>query len=303
MASERLVVTLGKVLIATAWADNEVAQSEINCLKDLLFKIPKLNGRQWSRFQIYLETPVGPEERTRLLKDLRDAISSPADKGFCLNVLHDVCEADGVFSDQERAVLDEISRSIANAPTGLFGAMSKLLDGALARRSEALANAPNREEYFEDFVRNKIYYRLCRRLELDEGAVEIDEGDLRKLCAAAGLMAQIAHSDDHIADEEVAAIRKALSKGWDLSDQQATLVAEIAVTEIGAGMDLHRLTREFFEATDPEERSRFIEALFDVAGSHEGTSHEEIEAVRSIAKMLLVSHKDFIRAKLKDEPN
>ena len=66
-------------------------------------------------------------------------------------------------------------------------------------------------------------------------------------------------------------------------------------------MDLHRLAREFFEGTTNEEREKFLEALFDVAEAHDGKSHGEIEEVRRIAKMLHLSHGDFIRAKLKDK--
>ena len=65
-------------------------------------------------------------------------------------------------------------------------------------------------------------------------------------------------------------------------------------------MDLHRLTREFFEATDDAERGRFLETLFQVAEAHGGKSHVEIEEVRKIARMLHLSHRDFISAKLKD---
>jgi uncharacterized tellurite resistance protein B-like protein len=300
MPNEQLVMTLGKVLIATAWVDGEVSWTEINCLKDLLFKMTALTGRDWARLQIYVETPVSPQERARLLSDLKQAIASPDDRATALSVLEDVCQADGLLTQDERVVFDEIKQTIAEAQTGLFGSMSKLLRGALVRRSDALANAPNREQHFEAFIRRKIYYKLSRRLEVDETDIKISDSDLRKLCAAGGLMARIAHADDEIADEEFKVICEALQNGWGVSRQQAALAAEIAISEVGTGLDLHRITRAFFDSTDHEERSRFLEVLFAVAEAHDGKSHDEIEEVRKIARMLRVSHGDFIRAKLKD---
>jgi len=300
MANERLAESLGKVIIATAWVDAEVSESEINCLKDLLFQIPELTALEWARFRIYIESPVGPEERQRLLNELQLAIGSAADKAMALSILEDVCQADGLFTDDERVVFDEIKANINAAQTGVVGAVSKLLGGALRRRSDALATAPNREHFFDDFIRNKIYFKISLRLQTDQANIQIAEPLLRKLCAAAGLMARIAHADDEIADEEFNAISDSLQTGWGLSEQEAALVAEIAISEVGAGMELHRLTREFFEATDDTERMQFLETLFQVAEAHGGTSHVEIEEVRKIAKMLHLSHRDFISAKLKD---
>ncbi len=298
MANERLAESLGKVIIATAWVDGKVSQTEINCLKDLLFKIPDLTAREWARFQIYIESPVGPEERERLLNELQHAIGSAADKATALSILEDVCQADGLFTDGERVVFDEIKANIDAAQTGVFGAVSKLLGGALRRRSDALATAPNREHFFDDFIRNKIYFKISLRLQTDQANIQIAESDLRKLCAAAGLMARIAHADEEIADEEFNAISDSLQTGWGLSEQEAALVAEIAISEVGAGMELHRLTREFFEATDDAERERFLETLFQVAEAHGGKSHVETEEVRKIARMLHMAHRDFISAKL-----
>ena len=118
MSQEPLVFVLGKVLIATAWADGEISESEINCLKDLLFKIEKLASSDWARLQIYIETPVSDAERGRLVDDLGQAIASSDDKAEALAVLEQVCQADGVFSDAERIVFDEIRSTIADTPTG-----------------------------------------------------------------------------------------------------------------------------------------------------------------------------------------
>jgi len=299
MPNERLVMALGKLVIAAAWADREIVTEEINCLKDLLFQITELSGRQWDTLQIYVETPVGPDERARLLDDLKQCLSTTADKEFAISTLQGVCQADGVLSDDEQAVLQELGSGIEATQVGFLGAMSRLMDKALKQRSNSMAQAPNRERFLEDFVHNKIFYKLARRLESDESDIGVDEGNLRKLCAAGGLMARVAHVDDDIADEEFSAMCEALTSGWDMTPQEAALVCEVAVSEVGSGMDLHRLTREFFEATSHEQRCEFLEVLFAVAKAHGDISHDETEEIRRISRMLHVSHRDFIDAKLK----
>jgi len=48
MNDEKLIITLAKVLIAGAWADGELTNEEINCVKDLMFNLPELNATQWA---------------------------------------------------------------------------------------------------------------------------------------------------------------------------------------------------------------------------------------------------------------
>ena len=48
MVDSNLILTLSKVIISTAWADGEVSHEEINSLKDLLFRLPNITGREWA---------------------------------------------------------------------------------------------------------------------------------------------------------------------------------------------------------------------------------------------------------------
>ena len=84
MAREGLILTLGKVLIAAAWADGEITGEEKNCLKDLLFRLPEVSARDWAALEIYLDHPVGEEERGRLVAELISQISRPSEKDLAL---------------------------------------------------------------------------------------------------------------------------------------------------------------------------------------------------------------------------
>lgn len=91
----------------------------------------------------------------------------------------------------------------------------------------------------------------------------------------------------------------ALQNNWDVSEVEATLVVEVAVSEISKSLDYYRLSREFFESTSFDERMRFLDVLFAVAAGDGHASYEETEEIRTIAMGLKFTHKQFINAKLK----
>ncbi|MGB2911413.1 MAG: TerB family tellurite resistance protein, partial [Anaerolineales bacterium] len=53
------------------------------------------------------------------------------------------------------------------------------------------------------------------------------------------------------------------------------------------------------ETTTAEQRVRFLDVLFAVADGDGRVSYEETEEIRLIAKMLKLTHRQFIDAKLK----
>lgn len=298
MANSNLILTLGKVIVAAAWADHEVALEELNSLKDLLFRLPELTGREWAALEMYIESPVGAKERERLVEQLKEELRSAEDKRLALRALDELVKADGVITEEELAVVEDIKAQIEAADTGLLGALGRMLKAPLARREQALAESPNREAHFEDFIKNKVFYGIQRRLDLGEAEVDVPETALRKLALAGGLMARVAHVDLEVTDSEFSSIVEALQSGWKITAEEAAFVAEVAVSEIGPDLDYYRLSREFFESTTEGERAGFLEVLFQVAAADGLASHEEIEEIRSISNSLRLPHKAFIDAKL-----
>ena len=286
------------MIIAAAWADHHVAPEEINSLKDLLFRLPELTGREWAMLEMYIEAPVGEAERQRLVEQLLDQLRTSSDKALAMRALDELANADGMVTEQERTVVEAIRSEIEQVGVGIFGQIGKMVSGSIARRQQALQEAPNREEHFEDFIKNKVYFGVRRRLELGEGELFIQDADLRLLCLAGGLMARVAHVDLEVTEDETSAIVAALQKGWQLDRDAAAFVAEVAVSEVGPNLDYYRLTREFFESTEEQERVEFLEVLFGVANADGRVSNEETEEIRAIANGLLLTHKQFIEAKL-----
>ena len=298
MTDANFILTLGKVIIAAAWADGEVAHEELNCLKDLLFRLPGLTGREWAMLDMYIESPVGAAERERLVEQLQNELRSSRDKSLALQNLDDMVAADGIVSEGEKAIIEEIKSQIETANVSVFGQLGRVVKDSIQRREAALSDAPNREEHLEDFIKNKVYYGVQRRLELGEVSLDIPEDRLRKLSMVGGLMARIAHVDLVVTNEEFEAIVNSLKNEWGISQDEATFVTEVAVSEVGPDMDYYRLTREFFTSTTEEERRKFLNVLFSVANADGFVSSKEIEEVRTIANSLRLTHKQFIDAKL-----
>jgi uncharacterized tellurite resistance protein B-like protein len=299
MVKPNLILTLAKVIIAAAWADGSVSHDEINCLKDLLFRIPDLNARDWATLEIYIDSPIEPEERERLLEDLQIALRSQSDKKLALSALDELISADGEITEEERVVAEEIKAAIESAGTGIVGGLGKLLTGPIQRRSQAIAGAPNREAFLDDFIRNRVFYGVRRRLGENELELDLSESDLWKLSLSGGLMARVAHVDREVTEGEFDAMAEALQQNWQLSSEAAAIVAEVAISAVGENLDYYRMAREFFSCTNEQERVRFLDVLFAVADGDGMVSHEEIERIRSIARHLKLTHKQFIDAKLK----
>lgn len=294
--SKRLVMTLAKVVIAAAWADGEISHDEINCLKDLLFQLRGLDARGWASLEIYMNNPISPEERERLLSELKRLIRSPRDKQMALQALDDMACADGSPSEGEQQVIDEIKAAIDSASVGVLSGIGNMVSGALERRSKALANAPNRELNFDEFVRNKILFNLRQR----QGDLDLDipEEDLKKLSLTGGLMARVANIDRQTTAAEIGAMVEAMRRGWKISSDAAAFVAEVAVSAASLEVDYFRMTREYFTCTTREERVQLLDILFAVAAADGEVSLAETEEIRRISGGLKLTHKQFINAKL-----
>ncbi len=306
MNERDLILKLARVIIAVAWADGEISNDEINCLKDLLFSLRKssfdevmqFNAQEWARLEMYIETPVSPEERQRLVVDLQNSLSSPEQKQVALQALQNMVEADGVVSDDEKDVLRNIQEAIESVEMGALGGLQRLLGGAMNRRVEAVANAPNREAYYEDFIKNKVYYSVSQQLAAEGRNLDISDGDLRRLSLVGGLMAKIAYEDRQVTDTEIAKMIEAIENNWGLSNEEANFLTQVAISSVDVTYDAFRMMRELVTVTTLEERRHIVEVLFAVAAADGDISFDETEEIRLIARSLELSHRDFIDAKL-----
>jgi uncharacterized tellurite resistance protein B-like protein len=299
MSNTSVIMSLAKVLVAAAWADGTITNDETNSLKDLLFHMPGMTAQDWAEIDIYVESPVEEAERQRLITELEERLSSVEEKNLVIQALDQLVETSDGVGEAELMVVNEIKAEIQNAKTGSSHRWNLFARSSVKQRSESLQNLPNRELFLDDFVKNKIFYDVNRRLKIENSAQVISESELRKLCLAGGLLARIAYVDGQIKDVEAQVIQQGIQRFWMISEVEAALVLEVALSNVSQGLDLYRLNRQFFECTSDDERLRFLNALFVVAASDGFVTNDEIEEIRSIALGLLMTHEQFIDAKLK----
>ena len=326
---KHLIETLGKVMIAVAWVDKKMTQEEIDSLIDLLFMFQEtlthqlsvnpadelgttsadfvvdtynefgLTSKQLARFDIYIDSPIDAAERERLVDELRETVWSEEDKTLALSTLKKVVAADGKITDDEQTILTNIMKTIQSIDTGALGDLGRLIRGAMNRRSGAVSNAPNREKYFDEFLRNKVYYDVRRRLDLGEANLEIPDDDLRKLSMAGGLMARVAQIDNIVLGKENEKMISILQENWNLTHEGAVFIVEVAMAGTSADFDYLRMSREFLEITQPAERSSFLDILCAVANADGKISDDELREIHHIADYLLMSRNRVMEARSK----
>jgi uncharacterized tellurite resistance protein B-like protein len=303
MANHRdRMMTLAKVLIASAWADGEITIEEQNCLKDIIFHLSDpnapLSAQEWEMLEMYIEAPVGAEERARLVADLQDAIQSSSERQYVLDALQQMALADGVSGAEEQQVINEVSEAVRQADNGLLDGLNRLLGRSMNRRSAAVSNAPNRDAYFDDYLKNKVYYETNRILHEQGRSLNISDEEMRKLGLAGGLMARIAKVDEVVSESEFEAMVQIIADIWEVDEETATFMANVAVSSLDVTYDYYRMTREFATSTTLEERRKFLIALFLIAGADDGVSFDETEEIRLVQQGLNITHEEFINAKL-----
>ena len=306
MSDRNLIFTLAKVIIAAAWADGRVSHEEVNSLKDLLFQLPRagrdgglqMSGQEWARLEMYIDQPIDEAERARLIADLQNALRSPRDRQLVRQALDDMVHIDGDISPEEEAVVNEVKQAMDEVNLNLFMQLGRMVGGAMARRT-AVADAPNREQFFEDFVKNKVFYAVSHRLNVAQSELDMPEATLRKLSLAGGLMAKVAHVDEGVSEAEFDAMVQALQTHWEVDEAAAVFITEVAVSEAAKKLDHHRTVRQFAGHPTPDERRHVLDVLFAVAAADGLAAYDEIEEIRAIARTLNLPREAFIEAKLK----
>lgn len=295
MSDRTVILALARVIVAAAWADGKLDREEINSLKDLLFRLPhvgpargvELPAADWQALELYMQMPVDAAERGRLVAELQAALRNPADRLLALEALDALAASDGVISGEEQAVVGEIRAALEAVDLGILAQFGRFLRGPITRRTAIAGGAAGRETELEDFVKNQIYYKVRQQLPTANAAVP--EAALRKLSLAAGLLARVAHVDEAVTADETGVMVAALQSGWGLPLETAAAVAEVAVSTVAADLDYFRLTRSFFEATDDDERTQFLDVLFGVARADGAISAGETAEIRRIARSLNLS--------------
>lgn len=296
-ARKDLVMTLAKALIAAAWCDGEFSLEERNALMELLFNLREVPARDWATLEIYMAAPIEAHERQQILTALRGTIRSRADKRLAKEALELMVEAIGLCDGSKNEVVSEILQTIEKTNVDPLSHLMKLIQSPFLERTLTHQITSSREGELETFIRNRIEFHFHREIK-NQSVPDITDDDIQIWSAAGGLLARVANADREVTEEERESMALALGRHWDLPDHIIATLIDIALDEIAKGLDFYRLSRQFYQKTNREERQQFISSLFEIALADGKISHEETEEIRHIARGLKLTHRQMIQAKL-----
>lgn len=117
--------------------------------------------------------------------------------------------------------------------------------------------------------------------------------------AAAVLMVEISMADSTVQPEERRVIKNALRENFNLPEENAATLIELAEKEVDHAVSLYDFTSFLNNTMTIEERAGIVELLWRVAFADAVLDKYEEYYVRKISDLLYVPHRDFIKAKLK----
>ena len=113
------------------------------------------------------------------------------------------------------------------------------------------------------------------------------------------LLHAVAKADEKVLLREREHIRGILQEFSGISEDALVWVLEAVEQAEEEGIDFFAFTHEISRGMRHEEKKNILENLFRVACVDKDLAQEEHELIRKISGLLLLSHKDFIDAKIK----
>lgn len=134
-----------------------------------------------------------------------------------------------------------------------------------------------------------------------QAAEEISHIDIqaRLRIATCAIMVEIANSDDEFTEGERTRIVEILSLKFDLSDDEAHELIEIAQERIKESIDIWGFTKTLNKVFTEDQKIRVLEAIWAVIYADGQLSQHEDSLVHKLSYLLGLKHKQLIDAKLK----
>jgi uncharacterized tellurite resistance protein B-like protein len=119
--------------------------------------------------------------------------------------------------------------------------------------------------------------------------------------ATSALLMEVARADDHVSDDELASLGRALKKTFGLSSAEIEELMRLGEQEAELATSYFQFTSLIKENFSFEMKTKVIEMLWQVAFADGRVDTYEEHFVRKIADLLYVPHRDFIAAKHRAE--
>lgn len=117
--------------------------------------------------------------------------------------------------------------------------------------------------------------------------------------ATAALLFETTRVDENVDDVERQAVNDAITKQFDLSDEETRELIELASEEARQATCYYEFTSLINREFSQDQKIALIEMMWQIVFADNIVHMHEDHLVRKISELLYVSHKDFIAAKLR----
>jgi len=126
---------------------------------------------------------------------------------------------------------------------------------------------------------------------------EVSEHAIR--VATAALLIEMTKADGKVSEDERNAVMQTIKLQFNLTDDETKSLKELAKDKISNATGYYEFTSLINKGLSYERKVEIIEHLWGIALIDKHLDKHEEYAVRKIADLIYVEHKDFIEAKLK----
>jgi len=141
--------------------------------------------------------------------------------------------------------------------------------------------------------------RFFSERKIDAGRILIEEDEDEKArIATCVLLLDIANSDDEFSDAEQDTIMAIVQKRFGVSEETARELLDRSAEERDDSVDLWRFAKVIREKYSLEEKRHVIRSIWQVVFADGTLSPHEDYLVHKLSKLLGLSHKELIEAKL-----
>jgi uncharacterized tellurite resistance protein B-like protein len=117
--------------------------------------------------------------------------------------------------------------------------------------------------------------------------------------ATCALLIEMSNIDGEFSESERESIISVLKESYDLSDEDAIALIEASSEQLKGSIDLWQFTNLINQNYSIEEKLRIIETVWRIAYTDGKLDKHEDYLVHKLAKLLRLTHKELIEAKLK----
>jgi len=287
-------LTLLKILTVIAWADGEIAPSELNILKSFYRKF-NLSREEIDALTPYLRSPLSEKEQADLFRRFAAEVNSPGDKKEFLQAMQSMAAADGEIHEQEQALLRQLASLIEGTSftEKTLGKIRNVLSRVIFK--PAREKNPQLQKYFKSIVLNKIDLKAAG----EKHKISLPEDRVYLACLFGVLLGAVAFTDENFSAEEKNALREVLQAHYSFSGQELGIILDVLQEQAARGFDFYEVVTEFNRLVSYPERMKLMDCFFEISAADGDLGYEEVEEIRRITKAMRIPHKEFIDCKMK----